>query len=67
MNIWNCIVVRANAIKSSHFSPLKFSKNDVFEDNYFKFAIYIVWRPFKTYIPVFESLDIWGIFLCSKV
>ena len=42
MNIWNCIVLRLNALKSSHFSHSKCYKNNVFEGNDFKLGTHIL-------------------------
>ena len=41
MNVWNCMVLRPNALKSSHFSHSKCYKNNVSEGSYFKLATYI--------------------------
>ena len=45
MNLWNCMILRPNALKSSHLShSIFFSK--VSEGNYLKLATYILQRLF---------------------
>ena len=42
MKIWKCMVLRPNALKSSHFSHSKCYKNRIYEGNYLKLGTYIL-------------------------
>ena len=59
--------LRPIAMKSIYFSHSKCYKNNVSEGNYLKLAVHTFFRDFSsTYIPVFENLEILGIFYQNK-
>ena len=57
------MVLRPNALKSSHFSHSKCYKNRIYEGNYLKLGTYILWSLFYYIYSGFLKILKFGGFL----